>query len=62
MAFLSVATPGVFRPAYFLEIAEVLGASPGGPPDVDALFAVMGRHGLTPALPTVTTSAHAATS
>ena len=60
-AFLSVATPGVFRPAYFLEIAEVLAASPDGPPDVSALFTVMGRHGLTPALPNMTTSAHVST-
>ena len=48
--FLSVATPGIFRPQYFHEIAEVLAASPGGPPDLDALFGVMARHGLTPAI------------
>jgi hypothetical protein len=48
---LSVATPGIFRTAYFLEIAEVLAASPDGPPDKGAMFAVMQRHGLTPALP-----------
>lgn len=50
-AFLSVATPGVFRPAYFQEMAEVLATSPEGPPDVGAIFEVMTRHGLTPALP-----------
>jgi quercetin dioxygenase-like cupin family protein len=49
--FLSVATPGIFRPQYFHEIAEVLAASSGGPPDLDALFGVMARHGLTPAIP-----------
>ena len=49
--FLSVATPGIFRPNYFHEIAEVLSASPDGPPDLGALFAVMARHGLTPAIP-----------
>jgi quercetin dioxygenase-like cupin family protein len=49
-AFLTVATPGIFRPDYFHEIAQVLAASPDGPPDRDALFAVMTRHGLTPAL------------
>jgi quercetin dioxygenase-like cupin family protein len=49
-AFLSVATPGIFGPRYFQEIAEVLAASPGGPPDLDALFGVMARHGLTPAI------------
>ncbi len=42
-----MATPGVFRPAYFHEIAEVLAAS--SPPDPGAIFAVMARHGLTPA-------------
>lgn len=49
--FLSVATPGVFKPSYFHDVAEVLNASPGGPPDLDALFGVMEHHGLTPALP-----------
>ena len=46
--FLSVATPGVFGPAYFTEIRDVLTAA-GGPPDVGALLEVMRRHGLTPA-------------
>lgn len=50
-AFLSVATPGIFRPVYFQEVAEVLAASPEGPPARNALFAVMARHGLTPAIP-----------
>ena len=49
--FLSVATPGVFTPAYFHEIAEVLDRSPDGPPDPGALMAVMTQHGLTPAAP-----------
>jgi quercetin dioxygenase-like cupin family protein len=47
--FLSVATPGVFGPAYFAEIRDVLTAAAGGPPDLDALLEVMRRHGLTPA-------------
>ena len=47
--FLSVATPGVFGPAYFLEFRDVLYAAPDGRPDDAALFAVMQRHGLTPA-------------
>ena len=55
-AFLTVATPGVFGPRYFQEIAEVLDASPGGPPDLDALFSVMSRHGLTPAISGAPTS------
>jgi quercetin dioxygenase-like cupin family protein len=45
--FVSVATPGVFGPAYFNEIRAVLTA--GGPPDINAIFDVMRRHGLTPA-------------
>jgi quercetin dioxygenase-like cupin family protein len=50
-AFLSVATPGVFGPAYFHEIAGVLSAAADGPPDLAALLDVMRRHGLTPAQP-----------
>jgi quercetin dioxygenase-like cupin family protein len=49
--FLAVATPGVFGPAYFREIGEVLAASAGGPPDLAAALEVMRRHGLTPAPP-----------
>jgi len=49
--FLSVATPGVFGPDYFLEIGGVLAAAAGGPPDLGALIDVMRRHGLTPAAP-----------
>ena len=49
--FLAIATPGVFGPAYFHEVAEVLAAGAGGPPNVDAMVEVMRRHGLTPALP-----------
>jgi quercetin dioxygenase-like cupin family protein len=48
--FLSVATPGLFGPEYFLEFREVLYAAGNGPPDAAALAAVMQRHGLTPAL------------
>jgi quercetin dioxygenase-like cupin family protein len=49
--FLAIASPGVFGPAYFEEVAEVLAASAGGPPDFGALAQVMRRHGLTPAPP-----------
>jgi quercetin dioxygenase-like cupin family protein len=49
--FLSVATPGVFGPDYFLEIGGVHAAAAGGPPDLGALVEVMQRHGLTPAAP-----------
>jgi quercetin dioxygenase-like cupin family protein len=47
--FLAIATPGVFGPAYFREIADVVAAAAGGPPDLAAIGAVMRRHGLTPA-------------
>jgi len=47
--FLAIATPGVFGSAYFREIAEVIAASAGGPPDFAAIGEVMQRHGLTPA-------------
>ncbi len=50
-AFLAIATPGVFGPAYFREVADVLAASGGGPPDRQALIEVMRRHGLTPGQP-----------
>lgn len=50
-AFLSVATPGVFGPDYFQDIADVLSASAGGPPDIAAIKDVMRRHGLTLAVP-----------
>lgn len=46
--FLAVATPGLFGPSYFLEIGEVMAAAAGGPPDLEAIGAVMRRHGLTP--------------
>ncbi len=49
--FLAIASPGVFGPAYFHEVGEVLAASAGGPPGLSALAEVMGRHGLTPVLP-----------
>jgi quercetin dioxygenase-like cupin family protein len=46
---LCIATPALFGAAYFHEVAEVLAASAGGPPDMDAIGEVMRRHGLTPA-------------
>jgi quercetin dioxygenase-like cupin family protein len=49
--FLAIASPGVFGPSYFHDMAEVIAASAGGPPDLDAIGAVMRRHGLTPAKP-----------
>ncbi len=48
ISFLAIATPGVFGPQYFLDLAELLAASAGGPPDLEEVGAVMRRHGLTP--------------
>ena len=47
--FLAIATPGVFGPAYFREIGDVLAAE--GPPDLGTIANVMRRHGLTPDVP-----------
>ena len=47
--FLAIISPGLFGPAYFREINEVLAASAGGPPDLAAMGEVMRAHGLTPA-------------
>jgi quercetin dioxygenase-like cupin family protein len=46
---LAVITPGILGPDYFREVAGVLKAAAGGPPDMAAIGAVMRRHGLTPA-------------
>jgi quercetin dioxygenase-like cupin family protein len=50
-SILCVSSPGLFGPDYFREIAAVVDASAGGPPDREAMMAVMKRHGLTPAIP-----------
>ena len=46
---LAIVTPGILGPDYFREIATILDAAAGGPPDFAALGAAMRRHGLTPA-------------
>jgi quercetin dioxygenase-like cupin family protein len=46
---LAIVTPGVLGPDFFREVAAILDAAPGGPPDVAAIAAVMRRHRLTPA-------------
>jgi quercetin dioxygenase-like cupin family protein len=46
---LAIVTPGVLGPDYFREVAAVIRAAAGGPPDPAAIGAVMRRHGLTPA-------------
>jgi quercetin dioxygenase-like cupin family protein len=48
---LCVVTPGVLGPSYFRELADIVHAAAGGPPDLTAVAAVMRRHGLTPAKP-----------
>jgi len=48
---LCVVTPAAIGPQYFREIAEVMKAAAGGPPDKARLVEVMRRHGLTPAAP-----------
>ena len=46
---LAIVSPGILGPDYFREIAALVKAAAGGPPDAVALAAVMRRHGLTPA-------------
>lgn len=46
---LAVVSPGVLGADYFREVAAVVDAAAGGPPDLAAIGAVMRRHGLTPA-------------
>ena len=45
---LAIVTPGVIGPDFFREVAVILDAAAGGPPDVNAIVAVMLAHGLTP--------------
>ncbi len=45
---LAIVTPGLIGPAYFREMAAVMSAATGGPPDPAVLAEVMRRHGLTP--------------
>jgi quercetin dioxygenase-like cupin family protein len=46
---LVMITPGILGPDYFREIATVMKAAAGAPPDPAAIGAVMQRHGLTQA-------------
>jgi quercetin dioxygenase-like cupin family protein len=46
---LAIVTPGILGPDYFREVAAILDAAAGGPPDLAAIGAVMRRHGLSPA-------------
>ena len=44
---LAVVTPRILGPDYFREVAAILDAAAGGPPDFAALGEIMSRHGLT---------------
>ena len=46
---LAIVTPGILGPDYFREVAAILDAAGGGPPDLAAIAVVMRRHGVTPA-------------
>ena len=46
---LCIVSPAALGPDYFLEVAEVMKAAAGGPPDRAKLVEIMRRHGLTPA-------------
>jgi quercetin dioxygenase-like cupin family protein len=48
---LCVITPAEIGPQYFREVAQVVDAAVGGPPDRAKIAEVMRRHGLTPAVP-----------
>jgi len=46
---LCVITPAAIGPQYFREVADVVKAAAGGPPDRVKMAEIMRRHGLTPA-------------
>lgn len=46
---LCTVTPAAIGPQYFREVAEVMKAAVGGPPDRVKMAEIMRRHGLTPA-------------
>lgn len=48
---LCVITPAAIGPEYFGEVAAVMSAAPGAPPDKAKMMEIMRRHGLTPAPP-----------
>jgi len=48
---LCVITPAAIGPEYFRDMAAVMQAAAGGPPDRAKMAEIMRRHGLTPAPP-----------
>jgi quercetin dioxygenase-like cupin family protein len=53
---LAIVSPGVLGPAYFREVAAVIYAAGGGPPDRAKMVEILRRHGLTPAPPPPTSA------
>jgi len=51
---LAVITPALLGPIFFKEIAEIVNA--GGPPELEKIASVMGKHGLVPVLPKKSTA------
>ena len=50
---LMVASPALIGPEYFREVAAVMAAAAGGPPDVARVAEIYRRYGLTPAPPSI---------
>ncbi|MGH2857440.1 MAG: cupin domain-containing protein [Solirubrobacteraceae bacterium] len=48
---LAIISPGLLSADYFHEMAAIIDAAGGGPPDLAAIGDVMRRHGLTPVSP-----------
>ena len=48
---LAIASPAAIGPEYFREVAAVIEAAAGGPPDKTKMVEIMRRYGLTPAPP-----------
>jgi quercetin dioxygenase-like cupin family protein len=48
---LAIVTPAVLGPQYFRDLAALVDAAAGGPPDPARIVEIMLRHGLTPAPP-----------
>jgi hypothetical protein len=48
---LAIASPAAIGPEYFREVAAIMDAAAGGPPDRDKMVEVLRRHGLSPASP-----------
>jgi uncharacterized RmlC-like cupin family protein len=47
-SILAISTPGLLTSRYMQEMTDVINAAGDGPPDREALVAIMLRHGLTP--------------